>query len=118
RVWNRFPGSRRRCAAPRRACNRRAFAVERKAAVSHSRRARRRTGARVFSYPPGDMVEDLRKRQVATGPRTAPRPSVDQAIPQAKALVLRRLPPAAASAQPKTTGLTTPAPKPITDRTA
>ena len=52
----------------------------------------------------------LRSRQVQSGPSSAPRPSVTQAQPQ--------VPPDASSAQPNTTGLTTPAPKPITERTA
>src|SRR5262249_30514162 len=66
-----------------------------------------------------------RSFQVATGPSNAPRPRVDHAIPQATASVeYRGSPlaagpqPAASSAQPKTNGLTTPAPKPTTERTA
>src|SRR4029453_12206627 len=59
-----------------------------------------------------------RSRQVAIGPRAAPSPSVVQAIPPANASVDAFPPPATSSAQPNTTGLTTPAPKPITERTA
>jgi hypothetical protein len=45
-------------------------------------------------------------------------PSVAQATPQAKLSPVERPPPARSSAQPNTTGLTTPAPKPTTERTA
>src|SRR5262245_27215254 len=55
---------------------------------------------------------------VATGPRSAPRPKVDQASPQDSASMEVFAPPARSSAQPKTNGLTTPAPKPTTERTA
>jgi hypothetical protein len=39
-------------------------------------------------------------------------------MPQAKGLALDFAPPARSSAQPNTTGLTTPAPKPTSERTA
>src|ERR1051325_6397977 len=60
----------------------------------------------------------LRSFHVAKGPNSAPKPRVDQAMPHAKASPLVRPPPARSSAQPKTTGLTTPAPKPTSERTA
>src|SRR5438105_7697308 len=69
----------------------------------------------------GDVVDDFHarcRRQVAIGPASAPRPSVDQATPQAKGSALVLTAPARSSAQPNTTGLMTPAPKPTTERTA
>src|SRR5260221_13967655 len=56
--------------------------------------------------------------QVASGPSSPPTPRVTHAIPQAKVSVLVFPPPTRSSAQPNTTGLMTPVPKPTTERTA